>query len=112
MDDIAVQHLKARLVALASEIDAEDALGADGQRTVELDQQAIGRLSRQDALQQQAMAKATQLRRDQQRVRLASALARMDAGEYGYCAECGEEIALKRLELDPTVPTCVSCARG
>ena len=41
-----------------AEIAAEDALGQDGQSVVELDQQAVGRLSRMDALQNQAMAKA------------------------------------------------------
>jgi DnaK suppressor protein len=36
----------------------------------------------------------------------------MDEGEYGFCTECGEDIATKRLELDPTLPTCINCARG
>ena len=100
--------LKATLEAL----DAEDALGKDSQKTVMLDQQSVGRLSRMDALQQQAMAKATQGRRAQSRVRIQAALTRIDEGEFGYCTDCGQEIPIKRLELDPTVPTCVSCAPG
>ncbi|WP_049642454.1 TraR/DksA family transcriptional regulator [Candidatus Rhodobacter oscarellae] len=112
MDDIALAELRASLLDILAEIDAGDALGSAGQKTVELDQQSVGRLSRMDALQSQAMSKATQARRDQQKSRVASALARMDDGEYGYCAECGEDIPLKRLALDPTVPTCVTCARG
>ena len=103
---------RATLLALRAEIDAEDALGAESQQVVELDQQSIGRLSRQDALQQQAMAKATQGRRDALRQRIAAALARLDEGDYGYCTECGEEIPQRRLALDPTLPTCISCARG
>jgi len=93
-------------------LDAEDVLGRDGQKTVVLDQQSVGRLSRMDALQQQAMAKATQGRRAVSRTRIQAALSRIDEGEFGYCTECGEEIPVRRLELDPTSPTCVSCATG
>ena len=102
----------ALLDALEAQLDAEDALGKEAQGTVTLDQQAVGRLSRQDALQAQEMAKATQVRRDQQRLRLKAARHRIADGEYGYCTECGEEIPARRLQLDPTLPTCVSCARG
>ena len=102
------QQLQAALAALED----EDALGREGQRTVALDQQSVGRLSRMDALQQQAMARATQARRSQSRARILTALRRIEEGEFGYCSECGEEIAGKRLELDPATPTCVNCAAG
>ena len=93
-------------------LDSEDKLGADAQDTVVLDQQSVGRLSRMNALQQQAMAKATQARRDVQRVRLQSAFRRLEDGEFGYCDDCGDEIAEPRLKLDPGVTRCVSCASG
>ena len=95
-----------------AELDAEDALGRVGQSVVTLDQQAVGRLSRQDALLSQSMAKATQSRRDALRKSLRAALARLDTGDFGYCDDCGEEIATKRLELDPTARRCVECASG
>lgn len=107
-----VAEARARLLAALEAIDAEDDLGRDGQNTVMLDQQSVGRLSRMDALQQQAMARATQGRREAQRRRIAAAFARLDEGEYGYCTECGEEISAARLALDPAIPTCLSCARG
>ncbi|NHX28386.1 TraR/DksA family transcriptional regulator, partial [Escherichia coli] len=100
---------KLRQMLNQTEIDKE--LGQDGTRTVTLDQQSVGRLSRMDALQQQAMARAQQSRRDSQANRIRAALARIDHGEYGYCTECGDDIALARLTLDPTVPTCIACAR-
>lgn len=90
----------------------EDGLGLEAQKTVELDQQSVGRLSRMDALQQQAMAKATQTRRANMRLRIIAALSRIDEEEFGYCMTCGDEIAAKRLQLDPTIATCISCARG
>ena len=100
--------IRERLAALK----AENALGKSGQSIVELDQQAVGRLSRMDALQNQAMALAQQTRRDNQTRRLNAALARIDAGEYGYCDDCGEDIAPKRLQLDPAASKCISCASG
>ena len=112
MLDATIAAFRAQLEAMLADLDREDALGSEGQKTVELDQCAVGRLSRMDALQGQAMAQATQARRGATRRRIAAAFARMDEGAFGSCSECGEEIAEKRLALDPTVPTCISCARG
>src|ERR1700704_4141649 len=36
-------------------------------------------------------------------------IARIDAGEYGYCDSCGIEIGLKRLEVRPTATLCIDC---
>ncbi|WP_292021388.1 TraR/DksA C4-type zinc finger protein [Maritimibacter sp. UBA3975] len=112
MDEATQARYRAMLEALLAELESDDQLGEEAQRTVTLDQQSVGRLSRMDALQGQAMAKATAARRAAQRRRIQAAFERMDEDEYGYCAECGEEIAEARLDLDPAVPTCISCARG
>lgn len=93
----------------------EDLLGIAEQgdssaETVELDQTKVGRLSRMDALQSQAMAKATNQRRDQELKRIGAALRRMDEDEYGYCLDCGELIAPKRLQANPAAPRCIGCA--
>ena len=59
-----------KLIALQlQELTAEDELAHSSQRTVKLDQQSVGRLSRMDALQSQAMALAQQRRRDTLRLR-------------------------------------------
>ena len=60
----------------------------------------------------QAMAKAGHTRRQIERTRLLAALARMDEGEFGYCEDCGEDIAQGRLQLDPAATRCIQCARG
>ena len=112
MNDTTEQMFRALIETRLAELAAEDRLGEGGQATVELDQQAIGRLSRQDALQNQAMAKATHARRQAERTRLHAALARMDEGEYGYCEDCGDAIAPGRLTLDPAATRCVDCASG
>jgi len=85
-------------------------LGEDAAAVVEADPQRIGRLSRIDALQQQAMAQDAERRRRQELVRIEAALERVDEGEYGYCLACGEPIPEGRLELDPAATLCVACA--
>ena len=48
--------------------------------------------------------------REQQRLSLIiDALKRMDAGEYGYCESCGENIPVKRLKILRFVRLCVEC---
>ena len=41
--------------------------------------------------------------------RIQAALDRMDAGVYGVCDECGEEIGFARLQLEPQTAHCVRC---
>lgn len=36
-------------------------------------------------------------------------IAKIDAGDYGYCNNCGIEIGLKRLEARPTATLCIDC---
>jgi DnaK suppressor protein len=61
-------------------------------------------------MQQQAMAQATERQRAGEMARIENALKRLDEDEYGYCVECGEEIAEKRIEIDPAVTHCIRCA--
>lgn len=79
---------------------------------VELDQQSVGRLSRMDALQGQALAQASDQRRQARMVALEMALRRLEAGTFGECLDCGEDIAVKRLEIDPAAALCISCAQN
>lgn len=95
---------RAEIEALADENDKARAV-------VALDQQSVGRLARMDALQGQAMAQATARRRRAELVRITAALRRIDEDDYGWCSGCGEAIAPRRLDLDPTLATCADCAR-
>ena len=93
-------------------LDLEDALGRDSQKTVELDQQSVGRLSRMDALQSQAMAQAQQRRRDTLKNSLVVSLQRLEEEEFGYCVDCGDAIEEARLSASPVILKCMSCLRG
>ena len=101
------ETLLAERAALTQSSDAT----SENRTPVTLDQQSVGRLSRMDALQVQAMAQAEEDRR-QHRLRLiTAALSRLDEGEYGYCMTCGTDIPEKRLEVDPAAAQCVDCAK-
>ncbi|SFD55173.1 transcriptional regulator, TraR/DksA family [Thiohalospira halophila DSM 15071] len=105
-----VEARRADLERERAELVADQAERRDAEATVELDQQRQGRLSRMDALQGQAMAKAS-AERAQQRLRLIdAALVRIEEGEYGLCRECDEPIAPARLAADPAAALCIDCA--
>ncbi len=87
-----------------------DSGGQEAAQTVVLDQARVGRLSRMDALQTQAISQETNRRREVELRRIATALQRMADEDYGYCVECGEDIAFRRLEVDPAAPLCIDCA--
>jgi DnaK suppressor protein len=103
--------LKIRLLALRDELSEQREAGRKAEATVELDQTSVGRLSRMDAMQGQAMSKESGRRRDASLQKIAAALKRMDSSEYGYCLMCEEEIAYQRLEFDPAATLCIDCAQ-
>lgn len=39
-----------------------------------------------------------------------AALGRIEAGEYGFCVQCGAEILQERLDVVPATPFCRFCA--
>lgn len=99
-----------RLAQHRAELEAASMASAETRQAVALDQQSVGRLSRMDAMQQQAMQKATEAKRRHDLVRIEAAERRLRDGDYGYCEECGEEIAKRRLEIDPMAERCINCA--
>lgn len=98
------------LLSLRQSLHEAQETGDQAEETVELDQTRVGRLSRMDALQAQAMSIETGRRRRQKLVQIQAALRRMDEGEYGYCQECGEDIPEARLMVDPAALLCIDCA--
>lgn len=104
------EKFRDKLQALHTQLkDPAESSEAD-RAAVELDQTSVGRLSRMDAIQVQAMALATDRRRKTELARVNAALERLGSDEFGYCETCGEEIAPARLEHNPAVTTCIGCA--
>ena len=110
MTGLDVDHFRNLLEARRAELQSLSDAAKDLRKPVELDQQSVGRLSRQDALQQQAMANAQEVRRIAELRRIEAALKRIDEDDYGFCSECGEPIPVKRLEIDLTATRCAACA--
>jgi DnaK suppressor protein len=110
LNDLDNQHFKKALLSLRSDLLAVEQSGQEAAQTVELDQTTIGRVSRMDALQGQAMAKESKQRRTIQLQRIEASLQRIEKGIFGLCLRCGEEISLKRLAFNPTAPLCIDCA--
>ena len=110
MDEDQIECFRRQLLQQQQELLGlqETADAASG--TVELDQTSVGRLSRMDALQGQAMSRERDRRRQIELQKIAAALRRIKAGDYGDCVRCGEEIAIRRLELDPATALCIDCA--
>ncbi|MEH6357062.1 MAG: TraR/DksA family transcriptional regulator [Marinobacter sp.] len=106
LDEFRVLLLKQRDDLLSTSDVRDESSG-----TVHLDQQSVGRLSRMDALQSQALAQAGKVRADRQLRLIEAALLRIDNDEYGGCRECGEPINPKRLKVDPTSLYCIDCAQ-
>ena len=104
------QEIRKTLRAKKQEVTDLLNANAEDAAPVELDQTQQGRLSRMDAMQQQAMAAETQRRRQRDVHLLDAALKRLDEGEYGYCVNCGEAIGTERLALDPATPFCIAHA--
>jgi DnaK suppressor protein len=101
---------KAKLLALKQTLLKAQETGDQAEQTVELDQARVGRLSRMDAMQAQAMSIETGRRRRQKLIQIEAALQRIKGDDYGFCQECGEQIAPARLEVDPAVLLCIDCA--
>lgn len=103
-------RFREKLLARREELLVEDRMSEADRAPVTLDQDSVGRLSRIDAMQVQAMALAQARRRQSERAAIDAALRRIDEGEYGYCLTCGEDIAPARLEHNPAALTCIGCA--
>lgn len=110
MDKARLEEFANRLREEKRELAELRAMASDDRKPVELDQASVGRLSRVDAMQRQAMAGAAEQRRLLRDQVIDAALTRIANGSYGYCVKCDDEIVIRRLELDPAVATCVACA--
>jgi DnaK suppressor protein len=112
MPEVDIPSLREKLLRLREEMEQTSRTSDELSDVVELDQARVGRLSRMDAMQAQAMSQAAGRRRQAMLVKIAAALLRMDKEEYGLCKTCEEAINPKRLEYDPTAVMCVSCAES
>ena len=110
MQEAFLVEMREALIALRAELQTVTDTAESSAQVVELDQQRLGRLSRIDAMQAQAMAQASGRRREATLRGIAAALARMESGDFGYCRNCDKPIQENRLRFDPTGTLCIDCA--
>lgn len=111
LTDEQLEELTQALVTLREDLQNTLRTTSERASTVDLDQAAVGRISRVDALQQQAMAQAQKHRQEQRLKTVINALKRVENGAYGECPRCGELIGYRRLRARPETPFCLECAR-
>ena len=111
LSDAQVEEYRQLLVERRAALQSLSESSLGSRQPVELDQSRVGRLSRMDAMQDQAMALETARRREIELKRIDSALKRVADSEYGECLKCGDDIAAKRLTSDPSTPFCIDCAK-
>jgi DnaK suppressor protein len=107
-----IETLRTALGQLKLDLGTQLEMSAGAAKPVQLDQTAVGRLSRMDSMQNQAMVQAA---RQATLIRLAQcnhALQAIERGEYGLCRMCEEPIGAKRLNAKPEAPFCLACQRG
>ena len=108
LTDAETAELRRALAVLLDELRTSVSASAGAAAPVDLDE-PIGRLSRVDAMQQQAMVqagrRAAKLRLQQVEV----ALRRCELDDYGFCRDCGDTIDVARLRARPEAPFCLKC---
>lgn len=88
-------ELEERLREIEAELDAP--------HTKDWDDQAIEREG-DEVMERMGTTGQAEIRKIQ------AALQRMDAGEYGFCVDCGDTISDERLDVLPYTPFCKKCA--
>jgi len=104
-----LKHYQKQLQQLEQELMEFLGLSSESSQAVELDQARMGRVSRGDAMQQQAMVSAAHKRDQKRLVAVRKALKRVVSDDYGFCLECGEDINVKRLDIAPETELCLEC---
>ncbi|MCB0694832.1 MAG: TraR/DksA C4-type zinc finger protein [Saprospiraceae bacterium] len=98
--------------ALVAELDkTRSAITAYEEMTAPVSpENAIGRVSRMDAIQNKSVAEAALRQARSKLDALETMEKRLDDPELGICVKCKQPIPLKRVILMPQSPYCVHCA--
>lgn len=109
LTDRQIGDLRAELERQLAKLEKSMSVTDEALKPVELDQTAVGRLSRMDSLQSQGMAKGLREREIVQLASIQAALKRIEAGTYGLCTACGDALPVGRLAIFPEAEACAAC---
>lgn len=71
---------------------------------------AIGRVSRMDAINNKSVNEATLRKQEEKLEKLETAMSKLDEPNFGLCLKCGKNINPMRLLLMPESTHCIKCA--
>jgi DnaK suppressor protein len=109
MNGSEIEQCRQKLLRLRAELLDLEESSNEATQQVELDQTGIGCLSRRDAMHAQQIAEEGPRQRKRQLQKIDGALRRVEAGEYGKCFVCEEELDVAGLSVDPTITRCENC---
>lgn len=109
LSDTQIAELKALVERELEGLRRSMAISEEALRPVELDQTAVGRLSRMDSLQNQGMTRNLHEREQSKLARLEAALKRFRDGRFGLCTICEAELPYGRLLVLPEAESCARC---
>jgi len=72
---------------------------------------AIGRISRMDAINNKSVTEATLRQAEEKLKNLKRVYSQLGTKEFGLCLKCRKEIPLERILIRPESLYCVSCAK-
>jgi DnaK suppressor protein len=108
-----IDQFRAQLQRTLSRIERSvNGNGNGNGNAVDLDQSAVGRLSRIEALQNANFTQDLKARERHQLEEVIAALERIEQGVYGLCTTCRSPIRFERLQVFPETRTCNSCGTG
>lgn len=110
MDESTLQEIKAKI---ESEIIKTEQMILDFREMSQpvSPDNAIGRVSRMDAINNKAVTEAALRQAEEKLSRLQVMLNKVGDPGFGLCARCGKPIPIGRLLLMPQSSFCVNCAR-
>jgi len=104
------EEIKNQIIKLIQELESEISELSENDKTVAPDN-AIGRLTRMEAMQAQNINNATLNNKRKRLIRLKDTLGKIDSPYFGECKGCGEEIEISRLRASPEANVCSECIR-
>jgi DnaK suppressor protein len=109
MNESEIEQCRQKLLILRAELLDLEESSREATQPAELDQAGMGSISRRDSMQAQQLAEEGPRQRKRQLQKIDGALRRIEAGEYGKCFVCEEELDAPGLSVDPTTTRCENC---
>jgi len=109
MNGSEIEQCRQKLLSLRADLLALEESSKEATQPMELDQACMGCISRRDAMHAHLTTQEGPRERKRQLQKIEGALRRIEAGEYGKCFVCEEELDACMLSDDPTITRCMNC---